>query len=303
MTSGNEFVPVGKPIESSRQLELNMRDQHNLIAEMQLTMSELGEQPTIKPLFKSVKLGRIGLLDINGERKGRDQLWVQYSETSDGRKNARIDFSEEGHLNRLTLSQTTGKWDLSQDTLTESTKSFESEDVVNILRRKIRRPEALESLLDVAGFDAMTIPRLLASYLERSARRREKKVIYSSSDIVANLQQTGADTDVSYVSAARTDLSLFTLNGRHVHSLRIGAPYSIGNTTIRKEYVYSAETSDKYFYRSLGLVKASSEDGYSEAQLDPYTRFDQSVNDPLFSLYHGLTALRSHHGLDTKNAA
>jgi len=303
MTPGNEFEPIGKHIESSRQLELDFHDQQNLIFEMKQTARELEDSPLVTPTIKEVKLGRIALLDGDGQRSPRNKLWVQYSEADDGRHNALIDLLEDEVHTRFQLSPTTNKWDIFQKGSSSPTKDFSSEYLVNFLQPKLRKPETFNSILDSANFDPMIIPHLLASHLARQSNRREKRILYQSSDGIVHGVDPEEPLATTYVSSASTSLSIFDVNGRSIHTLRARAPYALGNTTITKEYAYRAETSDTQLYGASGSVTMASKDGYNRAKLLDFAVRDQETNEPVFTLHRSLAKLRKEHGLEDSSAA
>ncbi|MBC7459303.1 hypothetical protein H7200_01145 [Candidatus Saccharibacteria bacterium] len=303
MSLQHEFVPVGKHVASSHQLELDSHAQQNLIYEMKRTGQELQDSPVAQPYFKEVKIGRIALLNSDGYRAGSDKLWLQYSEMNDGRRNAIIDLQEGETQTRFHLSQSSQSWNVLQRASHRPTQTLSNEDMVAILHPKMRNKEVLAALMDTTQSDAMAIPHLLAGFLYKSAGRREKKLLYQSND--ALIQGGGSDTvgDASFVSSVETSLAIRSVNGRHIHTLRARAPYVIGNTVVTKEYSYEAETSDAMIYKAAGKVSLESSDGYSQAEFEPYLRLDKSVNEPLFALHRNLAILRSSHGLTDEVAA
>jgi hypothetical protein len=304
MNRSNEFVPVGKHVSSARRLELDFMDQQDLISELRQTSRELESSPLAIPTSKQIKLGRIALLDRNKVRSTTDKLWIQYSETNDGRRNAVIDLLENQELTRLQLSQTENNWQVWANGAKTSSQVISNEQVVSTLYPKIGNKETLEALLDTADYDSMVIPHLLASYLEKSAHRRQKILQYSfSSPTIQGAAEMTPDRDSSFISSTDTNLCIFENNNRSIYTLSTSALHNIGNTNIRKGYSYEAEISTGKFYNAGGKVTVASADGYNQAQLDEYATTDQITSDPLFSLHGSLEGLRFHYGLDKEVAA
>jgi len=301
MTPQSEFVPVGKLVIGSRLLELDFIDQQNLIAEMKQTGKELETSPLVKPSFKEVKLGRIALLGLDGE-KSEDKLWVQFSETSDNKRSAAIDLLEEGKITHLKLSHTDNEWQVWPNGAKAPTQTISNEQVVAAIHPKLRNKEALGPLQDLISFESMMIPHLLASYLEKSAHRREKKLLYKASDaLIQGIGSITPEVDTSLITAIDTELGIFHNNGRSIHRLATRAPYKLGTTEVKKEYSYHAETSDRAFYTTEGKVSISSTDGYNQMQLENYASSDQFANEPLYSLHRSLGTLRAQYGLEDQD--
>lgn len=297
MTLQHEFVPVGKHVTSSQQLELDYHDQQNLIYEMKRTDQKLQDSPVAQPYFKEIKIGRIALLNRDGDRAGSDKLWLHYSEMNDGRRNAIINLLEDETQTQFNLSQSSQSWNVIQQASHRPTQTLSNEDMVAILHPKMRNKEVSTALMDTTQSDAMAIPHLLAGFLYKSAGRREKKVLYQSNDALIQGYNSETVGDASFVSSVETSLAIRSFNGRHIHTLRTRAPYVIGDTVVTKGYSYEAETSDTMIYKAAGRVSLESDDGYSQADLTPYLRLDRSVNDPLLTLHRNLATLRSDHGL------
>ena len=299
MTPQSEFVPIGKPYSSTQQLELNFMDQQQFIYEMQETGKELESSPLALPFYNEVQLGRIALLDLNGERSRRDQLSVQFAETNDGRRNATIDFLEGNDHTRFKLANANDQWQVFQAGSKEATQIISNEQVVSTLYPKLRNKEALSPLMDSVTYDSIMIPRMLASHLEKNSHRTQKKILYRApTHMVQGLTSAQSGGDTAFITSIGNEFSIFQNNGRSIHTVKTSAPYELGSTTVVKEYTYKAETSAKQFYTSEGSLTVSSSDGYNAAQLADFAKLDQYSNDPLFSLHRGLSAVRSHHGLD-----
>lgn len=304
MNHSNEFAPVGKHVSSSQRLELDFMDQQDLISELRQTSRELESSPLATPAFKLIRLGRIALLDSNEVRSPNDKLWIQYSETNDGRRNAVIDLLEDQELTRLRLSQTENNWQVWANGAKTSSQAISNEQVVSTLYPKIGNKETLEALLDTADYDSMVIPHLLASYLENSAHRRQKVLQYKiSSPVIQGVAEMTPDRDSSFISSTDTDLCIFENSGRSIYTLSTRALYAIGKTNIHKGYSYEAEMSTEKFYNAGGKVTVASTDGYNQAQLAEYAATDQRTSEPLFTLHGSLRKLRSNYGLDEEVAA
>ena len=310
MSRRSEFIPVGVLVSSTRQLELDFKDQQALVYEMQATSRELENNPLITPVFREVKLGRIALADDNGRRSKTDRLYVQFSETSDGRRNAAIDIIEGDLATGFRLSPTSDEWEVWNRRTNIQTGEISSEKIVSELYPKIRNNEVFSSLLDGPAleeensFDPMTIPHLLASYLHAQAGRAERKLRYRTSDpIIQSVNVEDQNVDTTFMSSAGTTFDVYENNGRFIHNLSTRAQYIIGRTTLEKTYSYKAETSPKTFYNAAGSVTVQSSDGYAEKQIENYAAADQVRREPLFTLHRSLASIREQYGLESETAA
>jgi len=300
MTSQSEFVPIGTPVTTSRKLELEFRDEQQFIYEMSGVGYELEKSPLVTPTLREIKLGQIALLDEHGSTSRSDKMWLQFSETDDGRRNAIVDLLEGETLTRLQLSQTSDKWDVWQKGSKEPISQIDKDQVLTTIHPKLRNKEILAPLLDTAGFDSMAIPHLLAAYLTRAARRREKKSTYRLNDpTIQGLDSPIDELDTSYVSSTKTEFSVYRNNGRSVHRIATSTVYPVGISSIEKGYGYIAEKTRAGISKEAGAITISSSDGFTEDQLKNYAEIDQLNNEPLSTLRHSLYAL--HNYFETKD--
>lgn len=308
MTPHSEFVPVQKPISTSHKLEFNFRDQEHLLYTMKHTARELEESALVVPTYQEVVLGRIALRDASGKRSRTDMLQLQFSEAAETkgqpagkprmRRSAMIDLRQGYERTRIKLTAMNGVWEVFTNDSHEAAQYLSNQQLVSELYPKLMNPDGLKPLLDVAQYDSMQIPHMLASHLEKSSGRREKKTLFTvNRPLIQGLDGIVNGLDSTFVSTTDTSLSTYVNNGRTIHTLATAAPYEIGETTIRKEYIYSAETNSTSLLDSKAGLVISSSDGYNRAQLDGYAQSDLLDNEPLFALHRGITNLRTHNGL------
>lgn len=308
MTPQSEFVPVNTPISTSHKLEFNFRDQEHLLYAMKQTANELEANPLVTPIYREVIMGRIALRDEDGKKSRTDKMLLQFSEATDTkgqpngkprtRRSAMIDLQQDHERTRIRLTAMDGVWEVFTNDSHNAEQHISNQQLVAELYPKLVNPDALEQLLDAASYDSMQIPHMLASHLEKSSGRKERKTVFATSTpLIQGLDGIAEGYDSAFESSVDTSLTTFVNNGRTIHTLATGVPYEIGETTVRKEYAYSAETSSSSLLNSKAGLIISSSDGYNRAQLDGYAQSDLLVNEPLFALHTGLTNLRVRNGL------
>ena len=304
-----DLRPVGTKVESSRPLELDFHAQQQLVADLSQTAKELESSPLVKPYYREARMGRIPLLSELRQSAGTNRLWISFSETSDGQRNAVMQTQIGPDITEFRLANSNEAWDIYfKDGGRQPVKPLSNPDMVSFLDNRLRKDHVFDAVADSLQFDGMTIPHLAYDNLYADARDQEKQLIYTNNQIrfagqsairaasgkpIIITPEYLANVDTYFVASEKDGTSKYQLVTRANYD--IGGQY--GTRQVQKEYSYTAETSHNRFTRSMGKVAMSSRDGLSREQVDEFARYDQERNEPIYSLNLGLNDLRNSKGL------
>lgn len=282
-----DFAPVGVPIESSVDLELDFDEQQFLAQQISATTRELSYIPDLHPYRHRLELGRIAARNFDGVAGPTNLLSLAYTTTENELRNATIRLQSDNQLeSTIQLSPTANIWELWHPHQKEATGFLENHELVSMLSNRLHKPEVIDPLMDKVRMSPFEIATSLGSHLKHEANRHREQHIYDAT---------------LYDGRARSFLDSNNLNGRKTESLSIIAAYKLGQSVIRKTYDYRVQFNRFGPVSGSGVVRVGSSDGIAPNQLHAYALSDQEDNHPAETLHAGLSAIRKKYDLYDAN--